>query len=253
MSIPFQLYEIFTVIHAFDWSRAQKYGLLWGKQQYLPLWSYLSEEWPQNTGRVLFEVFSNSAAYRTDQKLRREMKAKTKDVKRLNWRNGKDAFWRWTCHVCLVMCKQPFHEETPLGLCRVDSCFVLVHILSVTSFLTKIKTIAYHGGGIPFRSGATLLQERQTKFLGSYGDLFVELIQSEPVGQPTNTEDAGQPTNTMIVDYFSPLSTSRPGRVKVWDLLRVLGSRSYVIKMGFHCSRKKEQKADVAQENDRGI
>jgi len=178
MSIPFQLFEIFTVIHAFDWSRAQKYGLLWGKQQYLPLWSYLSEEWPQNTGRVLFEVFSNSAAYRTDQKLRRKMsKGWTEEMARMH-SGDEHVMSVWSC----VNSHFTFHEETPLGLCGVDSCFVLVHVLSVTSFLTKTKTIAYHGGGIPFRSGATLLQERQTKFLGSYGDLFVELIQSETVG-----------------------------------------------------------------------
>jgi len=46
----------------FDWSRTRKYGLLWGKQQYWPLLSHLSEEGPQNTGKVLLELGSNRSA-----------------------------------------------------------------------------------------------------------------------------------------------------------------------------------------------
>jgi len=45
MSI-FQFFEIFIVIYMFDWSRTRQYGLLWGKRQYWPLRSHVSEEWP---------------------------------------------------------------------------------------------------------------------------------------------------------------------------------------------------------------
>ena len=42
----FQLFEIFILMHMFNYSRTRKYVLLWAKQQYWPFLSHLSEEWP---------------------------------------------------------------------------------------------------------------------------------------------------------------------------------------------------------------
>jgi len=74
MAVFFQLFEIFIVICMFDCSRARKYGLLWEKRQYWPLRSHFSEEWPQNTRRVLFELGT------------KQSKAQAKDLKKLSWR-----------------------------------------------------------------------------------------------------------------------------------------------------------------------
>jgi len=78
----FPLFKIFIVIHMSNWNRARKYGMLWIKRQYWPLRSHLSEDWPQNTRKVLFELGSNQS------------KAQAEDLKKLNRWHGKNAFWK---------------------------------------------------------------------------------------------------------------------------------------------------------------
>jgi hypothetical protein len=81
----------------------------------------MGRKYDQILGKVLFELGSNRS------------RARMQDLQKLNWRHGKDGFWKQICHVYFVFCKRPFHGKTPLGPSPVSSYFVLVPFWSVTS------------------------------------------------------------------------------------------------------------------------
>ena len=69
------------------------------------------------------------------------IKCSDERCQKVNLKTKKDAFWKQIFHICLVVCKRPFHRKTSLGPCRVGSCFSWFTFCRLSAHLkTPFKT-----------------------------------------------------------------------------------------------------------------